>query len=185
MAIFDRLAFLEGEQAEVYKARKAKEEEDRKKAEEERIERRYKSMPGTKHSYQYLKANNLNYQSDEDCKSFTAHMRKEIDRGRNAKNRVVDDDNKHPERDYKLGKKFGYSKEDIDKARKIINSDEISPEDDKWMGDQFGNQRGEDFNNKKTRSMNYALDAQIKHMKRHPEKYRESTVFESVRFLNE
>ena len=124
MSIFKNVSFVnEGEQTEEYKARKAKEAEDKKKAEAEREKRRYKETglgPG----------NRFNGTNDYDRRIKTLDVA----------------NNEHESR-----ARAGYNKE----YKNFTN-----------------NTHG-------------ALDAINRHIRRHPDQYKESTIFESVQFLND
>lgn len=135
MSIFTNIAFIhEGEQAEEYKARKAKEAEDKRKAEEERNKRRYSGLEKDNHS------------------KFVGNQR------------------------YKTG--------DLDKYSDSMSKDERRANQAAHVANR---------NTGNNSNFNRDFDSANRDMRRHPEKWktddfrlkRESTIFESVQFLNE
>lgn len=126
MSLFENISFInEGEQAEEYKARKAKEKEEARDKEDDRVFHRDKSW------------------HDKDPKT----------RGRDgnlyiSKKKAIDD-----------------------KARDIAYKN--NPKVNAWMlyDDAMQHKRN--------------VDAIKRHMRRHPDQYKESSIFESVQFINE
>ena len=168
MSIFGNIAFVnEGEQADAYKARKAKEAEDKKKAEEERDKRRYGdplNPPGDK------------YRNSEDGAKKHEDLSREIRAGcindREERFRHYDDDRDRDAYFRAMDKargKYAASEQEKDAYEKA-----------KAAYDVTSKNAYNYFKNK-----DYAKDATNRHIRRHPEQYKECGIFESVQFLNE
>lgn len=129
MSMFDNIAFLEGEQAEEYKARKAKEKEEARDKEEDRVYRRNR---GSENWYKDPK--------------FRNH--------------------------YKDQPAYAHKQHDIhDKAVDIERKN--NPKGSAWMSHDDAMQY---YRN---------IDGIKRHMRRHPDQYKESGLFESVQFIND
>lgn len=192
MAIFDRLAFLEGEQAEAYKARKAKEEEDREKYRNQSIDRRSgyimvdrdvkkgKLVDVDPHKVKngihgMLGRNNEEKEWNSKRSGSTNKNIRKIDKDTE---RFFDDEHRDGSTRTVTNKTvYNHSREDDHRdrlasktAKKAVKPGLFPDEETK-------------------RQVELARDATNRNMRRHPKKWNgskhESTIFESVRFLNE
>lgn len=172
MSLFENMSFLnEGEQVEKYKARKAEEKEEAEKKEKERDERR-KYWGGYKYGPDYRAANpdidkhELQKRTEEDYKRD--HATAEL------MTRYGDD---------RLLAKTGLSDKDIKKFNKIINSEESIPKKISKL-DKFEKHHKNELD-EYDHQRRYIYDGINRHIRRHPDQYKESGIFESVQFIDE
>lgn len=145
--VLESAALTEGQQADEYKARKAKEAEDKKKVNDERIKKRY----GLQGDGQYQPAG--------DKKACNASGEQYKGNG----NRF----------DYGYTKSF----DDIERGAKARSM--VRKEEEKRGTDPVHSNSGGDTRMRKSEVM----DAANRHIRRHSERHKKSTIFESVEFI--
>lgn len=167
----------EGQQAEEYKARKAKEAEDKKKAEDERDSRRYSKPTGIDTSRMKDAGDGSKYVSASDTKTRTqihnvTSAKKQFDR--ELANRVGKLDN-GLETAAKRNLTDSEKKDLLNTAKNLRNLAEPA-------GTKADLSKG--YMTRPTKQgVNKVTDAMVRHRNRHPEQYKEGTIFESVEFI--
>lgn len=143
--VLESVALTEGQQAEEYKARKAKEAEDKNKTEDERLKKRY----GLQDDGQYQPAGNR-----KACDASGVQYKGNGSRFN-----------------------YGYTKsfDDIERQAKATNI--VRKEEEKRGTEPVHS--GRDTRMRKSEVM----DSTNRHIRRHPEQYKEGTIFESVEFI--
>ena len=193
MSIFNNISFLsEGEQADAYKARKAKEEEDKRKAEEERVDRRAgyitadAKIKGGKlvdvDPYRRKNGIHKGYQYGDYEKTINAERSGSTNTNVATHNNV---ENRYWTRDERDGR-----------TEHINTLETRSPSKDDKTRDKYAQKVAKrtakpglfpDVD--KQRETDVVRDSVNKHMRRHPDKWKkdkqvhENSIFESVQFI--
>ena len=178
MSIFKNVSFVnEGEQAEAYKARKEAERDKIENEDKERFERRYGNSPtGNKYrTDQYL--------DKHDRRLSMSKSLGDLSRSTKAKSKMYDyeESDQFDQRQINAALKAGFSKSEIDTMKKMQNSD--SDHADEYFRNLQNTNKYKEFLRHSGRGEMY--DAANRHIRRHPDQYKESTIFESVQFLND
>ena len=158
MSIFKNIYFLnEGEQAEDYKARKQKEKEEAEKADKERFDRRYGQQADRLHT-----AKKMGIDSGVGDKITWQYHK----------------NGNHPI------SKYTYDKGKEDSARREKSEEGASKEVKNAPGSDSIYTRDRREGVRKLGIMD-KVDAKNRHIRRHPDQYKESGLFECVEFIND